>query len=679
MAETPTSTPFWLRFSLMAIVCAALLTPFMCPTYNSLWSLFSGSNECVTCSSAQTAIPSVDPPMQVKSAGQTRFQKPDQEAAEQPINFQNLLSVRAHQDPKSIGLLEIDRLPMRMHDVSSYQFSSEDTQLGRDDFGNYISIDNTKLRIFEAYGHGAIRRSFFLYTPQSDGVLLQHWRIIIEVDGVEVQKLSIKSMSSGIRRPYISPIAGSNVISSGYWNYAPIYFREKCIISLEYKKNQYRPSDDPRTARQALVYQISYMKFHFSPPPHLHTYQGLHDNDTRVLEKLLRSNLGPVPPKLSVLPTAKEIKGDVTATAGAETNVINFAGAGSITAVRMKFHDTTQDLFKSIVLSMYWDGSLTPQVQCPLYLFFGVRSALNGTRSLVSGYHPVHGGYFYLPMPFWANAKITLTTPPNHQLRVSYVIDISSIQYPKQETGYFTVTTNKQLDHNGMKMFHFLKDDAHWGHIVSLSVHSDRHQQLPMTLPWVYDDVAFIDSSHTENIRGTSFESLFNNGYELRVLYNFSSTFHGIPSIYYENPLVFDVDAYRHFIQDPIVYHNRITYGIEPTRATVNYEVAVFSYRGVQSGLSRSDVLDVGDGDSELQHSYKCDTCDDVTLKNVAFISNPQRTLKEITGKIVRGSCTFTVKISANNRGVLIRRTFNFKYRHQRAKVIESKTKSSGK
>lgn len=125
--------------------------------------------------------------------------------------------------------------------------------------------------------------------------------------------------------------------------------------------------------------------------------------------------------------------------AGECKTLLDVKGSGTINRMWMTLSDRSPEILRSLRLEMYWDGSDTPAVSCPLGDFFGIGL---GRRCVFENqfFSDPEGRSFncFVPMPFRSSAKVTLTNESNTRLShlfydINYLVDVKH----SPETMYF--------------------------------------------------------------------------------------------------------------------------------------------------------------------------------------------------------------------------------------------------
>ena len=119
--------------------------------------------------------------------------------------------------------------------------------------------------------------------------------------------------------------------------------------------------------------------------------------------------------------------------AGETFTLCDIAGSGAIQHIWL----TPTGGWRNQVLRMYWDGSATPAVECPLGDFFAMGwDKYAQINSLAVCVNPGTAFNCYWEMPFRTGARITLTNESEEQRTLYYQIDYTECAVP-DDAAYF--------------------------------------------------------------------------------------------------------------------------------------------------------------------------------------------------------------------------------------------------
>ncbi len=131
--------------------------------------------------------------------------------------------------------------------------------------------------------------------------------------------------------------------------------------------------------------------------------------------------------------------------AGKTAVLMDIEGCGVIRHIWMTIRPN-QEHYRNAILRMYWDGSDTPSVECPILDFFGqahgVNKPLNSSLVCVT---EGRGLNCYFPMPFETGAKITVENDSESVIgSVYFQIDYELLPALPDNTGRFHAQWRRQ-------------------------------------------------------------------------------------------------------------------------------------------------------------------------------------------------------------------------------------------
>ncbi|MDO8683329.1 MAG: DUF2961 domain-containing protein [Armatimonadota bacterium] len=192
--------------------------------------------------------------------------------------------------------------------------------------------------------------------------------------------------------------------------------------------------------------------------------------------------------------------------------IADISGQGQIVHIWMTLAGIEGlDIFRDIVLRMYWDGEKNPSVEVPIGEFFGLshgRTYPYESFPFVIG--NVKGLNCYLPMPFQKNAKITVENVGKADLKaLYYYIDYQIPDSPKSDLLYFHAQYRQEkpvLSHGN----YIILDATGRGHYIGCFLFARSNQ-----FGWwgEGDDMIYIDGSKKPVLNGTGTEDYFNQAY----------------------------------------------------------------------------------------------------------------------------------------------------------------------
>ncbi|TAN09946.1 MAG: DUF2961 domain-containing protein [Chitinophagaceae bacterium] len=364
-----------------------------------------------------------------------------------------------------------------------------------------------------------------------------------------------------------------------------------------------------------------------------------------------------------------------------------------------------------------WDHAKYPSIDAPLCLFFGAGTLYNRDHHqyMVKGF-PINIKYDYVnekvtlacyyPMPFFKSAhfEITGTDPDDTGTEIGYEIRYEPWNFAPNQSSYFHATYQDfphpepgkdlvLLDTRG------IEGHKEWsGSFVGTSFIFSRNGDLN-TLEG--DPRFFFDDSQTPQAYGTGTEEWAGGG-DYWGGQNMTLPFAGHPcgAVSKEtakNKKDLIESGYRFLLADLMPFGRRAVIHLEhggENLSTEHYETVTYWYGLPSPSLIKTDEMDVGNLQSEKAHHYYSPQASDIEkitsryeLGIDTFPAHPRGTdpdkipgyknkagkevypAQEKDGRYTRGTSAFTVEINPANDGVLLRRTLDYSFPNQKAKV----------
>lgn len=326
-----------------------------------------------------------------------------------------------------------------------------------------------------------------------------------------------------------------------------------------------------------------------------------------------------------------------------------------------------RDTLNNAWLQILWDGQATPSVNAPLGSLFGMGQFGHAeSRGVGAGIGDDGSMYLYFPMPFASHATVRVANQSSAPISLSYELKHKPFTDPFQDVGYFKTVFRSQLPTTLGKDI-VLLDTAGSGQVVGV-VQSDQGA----TSRWFLegDERAMVDDSRSPALHGTGTEDFYNgawyfqNGpYTQPVSGNPAHTVEGG----HDNTAM-----YRQLISDAIPFRKPLRFTIEhggTNDTTTNVWTLVYYYHQTSEKLALSDTLNVGNNQSENQHSYAITQQTFKGSRTFTFEGENSNVNVTSSGRAHKGTSQFTMSISPTNRGVILRRMFDQGVLNQQATV----------
>jgi hypothetical protein len=348
-------------------------------------------------------------------------------------------------------------------------------------------------------------------------------------------------------------------------------------------------------------------------------------------------------------------------------------------------------------LRMTWDRRPDPSVDAPIALLFGAGTLYNREdREYLVKAFPVHIRFdaqrvylaCYFPMPFFSNARFELLNDSDSAVPgVRWSIRYVPFSDPANQVAYFHATYRDHpspvpgTDLTLLDTRH-VESGVDWsGHFVGTTVIFSHHATLT-TLEG--DPRFFFDDSMTPQAQGTGTEE-WGGGGDYWGGQTMSLPFAGHPvgvrsaeESKCEEDLI--ESEYRFLLADLMPFGKNARIQLEhggTDNSSEHYETLTYWYGLPSPSLIKTDELSVGDPASEKAHGYESPEASEpvqVTSRYEWGVDHLDG--KEIypahteVGRYTTGASEFTLKLRADNLGVMLRRTLDYSFPNQRAEVF---------
>lgn len=241
---------------------------------------------------------------------------------------------------------------------------------------------------------------------------------------------------------------------------------------------------------------------------------------------------------------------------GTTLEIANLTGPGIIRHIWCTTGSSDPFIGRALVLRIYWDDQESPSVEVPLGDFFGVGHGAAADFSSLPVAVSSHGRSrsCYWPMPFFRQAKITVTNESRTGATLYYYVDWEKHAHLPEQAAYFHAHY-RQAFPAGPGDYTIL-DTTGRGHYVG-TVLSVLHTKLG----WFGegDDRFWIDGEDSPRLRGTGTEDYFGDAWGFRP---FAAPMHGV-SLWEGNFPGDRGTAYRWHLADPVRFERSLKVTIE--------------------------------------------------------------------------------------------------------------------
>ena len=296
-------------------------------------------------------------------------------------------------------------------------------------------------------------------------------------------------------------------------------------------------------------------------------------------------------------------------------------------------------------------------------------------------------------MPFWKSANITVRIPHGYESAIicSKITakDLDVDTYHPQLTGYFSVQLNQQgFDYDHHKTVLHL--EKQWGHVVAINFFM-RNSKIASTHE--LDLIIETDRADVPVWSGTGLEDFFHYVHDFQANRNRSSVFNGAP-YYVRRGRYRILRCYRHMIFDPILFTTGIRIYVEANfgrdkkpvfrqflRSSSNFSqnilpdslfTVVLFYGGKGEGGITTDKVEYKEANqNSLSKLQLSPPSVDMFPVHSMFENQPGISFDKIVVSLKPGQqATFTLKISKNNVGVILRGEYHSVVPNQKAHVM---------
>ncbi|MEU4477920.1 glycoside hydrolase family 172 protein [Micromonospora sp. NPDC023966] len=336
-------------------------------------------------------------------------------------------------------------------------------------------------------------------------------------------------------------------------------------------------------------------------------------------------------------------------------------------------------ILRNARIRITFDGERT--VDAPVGEFFGSGLGEYEVRSLFFAMQTADEGSYYSwwPMPYRAGATVELYNGSSQRID-SGDASVTFAQDPRWASelsstgaaGHFHATANAGrtvpdrdwtlLDATGRGKFvgvsHTARGDRSTGNLRNY-LEGDEH--------------VYVDGSRTPQMQGTGSEDFYEAGwYFNRGPFSNPLNGHAAEQNSDHGCEQHCDSAYRLMIGDAVPFQSALRFGIEHgphNDEPGTYGSTAFSYQQPEDALRRSDVIDVGDEDSERAHGYSSSDPGPVTSLTSFFEGDDDTVEVTDDGRETCAQVSFDLRLDPGNAGVRLRRTSDQQRSYQAARV----------
>lgn len=552
----------------------------------------------------------------------------------------------------------LDLLPFLRTDTQALQLSSFDRSGGdfdlstgnRNGTGGCLASGGAGCVVAEDHGAGEVDSIWF---TRDGGNVSRIGNIRIELDGRTVVDAPLQSVVDGaLGAPFEWPlVANAGQSPGGVYIKVPMPYRQSMRVSV---------------ASHLEYYHVDYRQF--STAEGISTF-SLADPAMDVLATLRAA--GTADPKPGA-PGAVHDDRVVALPAGATATIAEATGPGSISELRLRLPQPSDQLLGGLRLQLDFDGRT--MVDSPLGEFFGAGLGTDTVRALMFAAIPQPGGPLSLsawwPMPFAHDARISLVNTTGEPVAgidtaVTSTPDVQWVSaLASGRAGYFTARSHAAPTMPGQDWL-FADEPGH-GKFVGVS-HTIRGSRIKTAFsdgaPYFLEGAerVYTDGAASPQWYGTGTEDLYEGGWYFKDGTRFSDPLTGQPDRRTATDGCADycVAVYRLMLADAIDYRSAIRFGIEHGKRNMvqpDYSSTAFLYTQPNDILAQGDDVRPGDGVSRLLHGYTdADATDQLLVSDYEGADDTHPIVGSV--RATTAPITFHLETDPDNRGVVLRRT----------------------
>ncbi len=552
-------------------------------------------------------------------------------------------------------LKEIDKLPYAQSDVRVHYEGSIDKQGGNADWDWWLYQDqNKEWVLLDVTGPGCLYNMVQHRYPTSAEPTFRFY-----FDGETTPRYTIKQSEFGKKPPFTEPLAAiyQGIDDNGrgpIWvirSFVPMPFKKGCKVTSSVMLQGF----DKAKGQGGW----GHIMYHTYPTADgITTFTGKEDY-SKVAAQWGAIGKDPKPTK-GVVTSSKN--GQLAA--GKSAVVFDKQAEGSISAIKLHLNDYQLDYMRDVWLRLSWEDETKPAVDCPIGAFFGNEHGANPMRYVTHGMSPSGDFYSYFPMPFWQSARVELVNKGKQP--VAFVSQIgfkpaSVYQYDRNQAMHFRASQYQPPVAKKPEADSHIATIAGRGHVVSGLV-TGRETSCEG------DVRVLIDGRATPSVESDGSESwaCYGWGYTTPPSQNPVSGYDGTGNGLWSMTRILLGDSYP--------FLTSLHFGVEGGSGVHSGEdvrSGVLLYYGEpQAGMVLTDYVDVGDYDNQKSHSYKMTEFTFIGTLTQTYEGEHDDVWIKDNGVAFTGQSSFTVKISPQNQGVLLRRRSDQEQGRQRAKVF---------
>nr|WP_246427693.1 DUF2961 domain-containing protein [Paenibacillus phyllosphaerae] len=347
--------------------------------------------------------------------------------------------------------------------------------------------------------------------------------------------------------------------------------------------------------------------------------------------------------------------------------VLEQSGQGSVVSILAELAPASEHGLRQLWIRATWDDHQTPDVECPIGIFFGNELGLNAVGVLSHGRLASGQFYCYFPMPYWKQARIELINRGDDSVSLPYwethITTDYNAAFEEGKTGYFRASPYypPQATHASDSIIGRLTGS---GHLVAGTITGVTRE--PGVISCEGDVRVYIDGNGTPQVESDGSESwvCYGWGFPTPPEMNPASAYDGLP----DNPW----SMVRMCAGDWYPFRTELVFGIESGEFNNQYirHSGLLFYYGIDApGMALTDELDIGNRASEGIHRYRSSGSRGCYTLASYYEGREDQLLVQDVGHETEGWSEFVISVDPDNRGVRLRRRSDQITGRQRARV----------
>ena len=319
-------------------------------------------------------------------------------------------------------------------------------------------------------------------------------------------------------------------------------------------------------------------------------------------------------------------------------------------------------LLHSLYLSVRYGNEPKPDIYVPLSVLLGLGEyEFYAVQSITQGISDGGVCYFYLPMPYNDGIRVELVNVNSFDLsKFSYSVSVNELPLEESHNLQLLKIRNEYYDYTQKGEPLVWLEESGSGKLVGLEISA---QGNPSYEYLEGDEIVCVDGNKSHVSYGTGTEDIINSAWYF-VEGSFTQAFHGAPTVGKAPNGRGRNSMYAWYVLNQINFRDGIYATVEhgPQNLTQGEQthIAAFYYHNDNPQMVKTGEIDYKDAAT---------ASNDERIFSGRLEGNFSAEFLTNEGRRLIGSSTYSVKISENNEGVLLRRLFSMDNVKQAAQV----------